>query len=191
MLSVEHFKASTQYGDPKATLAAFIKENSTLVTSFAAFVALTAFSLQLDVSDTKIFLPALTFVGALLLGFELMMQIPPPPHQWRLALFDRIFTPLLLFMAWYWVEKFPTVWGTFLWSVICVVLVTVVPALLAHLVTKAVEFIAACLHRNIQPKTMNRIGLFVFLTLEFVLVAGTIWIFRRLAGHQFKIQLPF
>lgn len=38
---------------PKVTLKEFIEDNSKLITSMAAFVALTAFALQLDNTDVK------------------------------------------------------------------------------------------------------------------------------------------
>jgi hypothetical protein len=58
IIKAKNATSLVQVQESAATLAQFIDENSKLVTSIAAFVALTAFSSQLDVSGIRSFLPA-------------------------------------------------------------------------------------------------------------------------------------
>jgi hypothetical protein len=95
----------------KATLRDFIDTQSKLVTSIAAFIALTVFGGQLDDgSGIKIFISALTLSAAILLTWELLINLPEPPREWRVELFSHILSLLTIFMVWLWFSKFPAAW---------------------------------------------------------------------------------
>jgi hypothetical protein len=94
----------------KPRLSDFIKDNSTLVTSFAAFVALTAFSFQLDDPETKLALSATALFGALLLGIELFSRLPPRSYHWRLQVFVFVLSCLFIEIGSYWLSHFRAIW---------------------------------------------------------------------------------
>src|SRR5258705_507978 len=116
---------------PKATLADFIDQNSKLVTSVAAFVALTAFSLQIENPEIKLYFSALTFLAAGLLALELWAKLPSLPYHWRLTAFSHVLTILVFAMGYYWFTKFPAVWvpqAANLVLIVVVILVVLLPA---------------------------------------------------------------
>jgi hypothetical protein len=176
----------------KATLFQFIEENSKLVTSIAAFIALAAFSSQWDnISDIKSFFPALPILAAALLSLELLSRLPPEPHQWRLGAFTTVLSVSVFSMIWYWFAKFRTVWGLVLFTVVQLFLFIVLPALVAHLFTKATSLVITKLfHREIRTITMQRISQSLFFLLIACLFLVFIWISHRFGGRQFTVHLP-
>jgi hypothetical protein len=175
---------------PKATLSEFIDDHSKLVTSLAAFVALTAFSLQLEIADVKPFLPALAFVGAVALALELWAQIPPPPHHWRLALFAFVVPLLPAMMAFYWFEKFHDAWLPLLPFFVGFIVQVGFSSLITHLFTNMVTFVATrWFHRDIQPRTMLRVEQFGFLFSMILFAVGMFWLSLILLHHP--IKTPF
>jgi hypothetical protein len=180
-----------EHASPKATLGQFIEENSKLITSIAAFVALTAFSSQMDNGEIKLYFSALTFLAAVLLTLELHSKFPIPPHHWRLGAFSHILTILVAAMGWYWFSQFPAVWVPQLFSLIQGVVLLGVAVLLTYSLTAAIKFAITKLFRSkIQDKVMSRISLVVFLCCAVLLVAGLFWVSRKLAAHPITIHIP-
>ena len=174
----------------KATLAKFIEDNSKLVTSLAAFVALTAFSSQLD-SDLKPVFAALSFLGATLIGLELESALPDRPRHWRLEVFSLVLFVLVASMGWYWFHKFAAFWEPTLIFVIQTVVLLGLAALLAYLLTEAIKFIWTKLFkRQIQPKVMLRVSRLVLVCCAVLVVAGLFWTSKKLAAHPITIHIP-
>jgi hypothetical protein len=106
----------------------------------------------------------------LLLGFELLVQMPASPRQWRLEFFAFILLLLLMTMGLYWIKKFQALWLPLLGVLIKMVALVVLSALLTHLLTKTVSAIACrFFHWSIPPERMQRFRqacLCVFLVLS-------------------------
>jgi hypothetical protein len=179
-------------GRPKATLARFIDDYSKLVTSIAAFVALTAFASQLDNYDAKLYLSGLCLLAAVLLGIELYRQLPPEPHHWLLKAFSLNLTLLVFGMGWYWVSRFTVVWGPIIFAVIYVFVFAGLPYLFAHFVTKLIVLVAARLfHCQIRAEMKTRIEQVGFFGLIGSLLLCGFWVLYKFCGHPIRIHLPF
>jgi hypothetical protein len=181
---------------PKATLAQFIEANSKLVTSIAAFVALTAFSSQIDNADIKLHFSALSFSAAGLLTLELLAKFPPPPRHWRLEAFSFVLTILVAAMGYYWFVKFPAVWvpqvATVLYVVVAFVVLLVPASGLTHISTKGINFIIARIwKREPQQPFIRRIRMVVFLTWTALVFAGLVWVSKKLAAHPIRVHIPW
>jgi hypothetical protein len=170
----------------KVTLADFIKDNSTLVTSFAAFVALTAFSFQLDKPEAKLGLSAAALFGALILGIELLSRLPPRPHHWRLQIFALVLLCLFVEMGWYWLSRFRAIWVTSLVAATPMVLVVLISALVTLTLRKAVQFIAARLFkRSLDAQRFERGSQIAFIFFMVLLLGIGMWVLQR--GVSFHI----
>ncbi len=175
----------------KATLGQFIDDHSKLITSIAAFVALTAFALQLGDKDFRLELSSLAFLGALLLAFELLMKLPPSPRHWRLEAFAFVLGCLVMIMGAYWFSQFPEWWVPLLAYAVELVAFFVFSGFVALGVTKTAEHIAQSFwHRGIQGKTTQRIGQVTFLTCLALLVTGMIGLAHKLGDRQIRITVP-
>jgi hypothetical protein len=175
----------------KATLGEFIDVNSKLVTSIAAFAALTAFSSQMDNGDIKFIFPGLTFLAAVLLTIELSTLMPPRPLHWRLELFSQILGLMTLLMGAYWFSKFPALWGSVVVFAISMVIFLGIPAVLAHFLTKLIKIVAAKLfNREIGANAILRTGQIIFITCALCGLLGLSWNSKRLARHPVKIHIP-
>lgn len=182
---------SPQKSVAKFTLSQFIEDNSKLITSVAAFVALTAFSSQLDNGDIKILFPALTFLAAALLSFELLRKLPAPPRHWRLEAFSLILANLVLLMGWYWLSKFPVVWVPTLGYLVEIVLFIGLAVLLTRFFSKVTKVIAAKLFkREIRTDAMLRVPQFWFVFCMVLALMGLLWASRKLANRPIKIHIP-
>ncbi|HVS86760.1 MAG TPA: hypothetical protein VHF01_00915 [Candidatus Acidoferrum sp.] len=176
---------------PKATLGQFIEDNSKLVTSIAAFIALTAFSSQLENNDLKPLFPALTFLAAALLSLELLTKLPAPPHHWRLEAFSRVFALLVMLMGWYWFLTFPGLWIPLLLNFVQIVLLFALAGLLTYLFTKAIKLVTAKLFKpEIGADVMRRVSQMAFLLCTALVFVGLLWISRKLANHPIRIHIP-
>jgi hypothetical protein len=176
---------------PRATLHQFVEDNSKLITSTAAFVALTAFSAQVDDTGIKIALGCATFLGAFLLSFELMMRVPPPPRQWRLEAFQLILMTLPAFMGWYWFTKFQEFWVPLVFSVVEGILVLLICVLATYVFTKCVQVSARLLRRKMEPSVLRRVSQIGFVLSTILFFVAWIWIMHRFGGRQFKLHVPF
>jgi hypothetical protein len=177
---------------PKATLADFVKDNSTLITGVAAFAALTAFfSTQLKDAAIQAILPGVTLLGAFLLAYELWMRAPAPPRHWRLAVFELVIMAILANVGWYWVKMFPSLWGVPLIAAIYAVLLLGPAILLTLLISKIAKLVSArVFHKQIAAITMLRLQRSVFL---FFLVADTVgyfWVGHKLIPNPITIHTP-
>jgi hypothetical protein len=176
----------------KPTLSDFIKDNSTLVTSFAAFVALTVFSFQLDNPETKIGLSATALFGALLLGIELFSRLPPRPYHWRLQVFVIVLLCLFVEMGSYWLSHFRAIWVTVLIASTPMVLVVFISALVTLALRKAVQFVAARgFKRSLDAERFERGSQIAFIFFMVLLIAIGMWGLHRMNGHQFQIPRFF
>jgi hypothetical protein len=176
----------------KPTLGDFIEAHSKLVTSIAAFIALTAFSSQIDKSsDIKLFFPGLTLLAAIILTFELHSKLPGRPLHWRLDVFSNILTLLTVAMAWYWVSQFPVLWVPVVGYVLEMGVFIGGALLLTHLLTKAVTTITSKLFkRSVPPTAMERISQTGFVLFSVVFVAGLIWAGHKLSSHPISVHIP-
>lgn len=183
--------STTQPAKSEPTLGQFVEDNSKLITSVAAFVALTAFSSQLDNGDIRLLFPALTFLAAALLGFELLEKLPDRPRHWRLEAFSLVLLLLVVSMGWYWFSKFPALWVPTLFYLIQTVALLGLTALLSYLLTKAIKFVSTKLfRREIQANAMLRVSRIVFVCCAVLVVAGLFWTSRKLAAHPITIHIP-
>jgi hypothetical protein len=174
----------------KITLAEFIEENSKLVTSFAAFVALAAFSLQLDKPEVKIGISAAALLGALLLVIELFWRVPPREAHWRLRLFDLVLLGLFSEMAWYWCSRFKEVWILALIGLAPLFIFLLICGLLTYALEKAGKtFVSRVLKRDLSEARIARVRLISVISSLILLVGGCLWAARRLGGHE--IRFPF
>jgi hypothetical protein len=175
---------------PVATLGQFIEEHSKLVTSMAAFIALTAFASQLSDADVGPIFSALTFMAAALLGFELLMKLPPPPRHWRLETFSYVLSLLVILMGWYWFSNFPGLWLSLVFFLIELVLLVGAAALLTYLLTAAVGLVATKLFKSsIRPVVFLRISKAGFVFCAILVFAGLLWASKKLSGHTINIHL--
>jgi hypothetical protein len=175
----------------QGTLARFIDDNSKLVTSLAAFIALTAFSSQLENSDLKILFAALTFLAATLLGLELHSVLPDRPRHWRLEAFSLVLLILVASMGRYWFEKFSALWVPVLLYVIQTVVLLGLAVLLTYLLTETIKFITTKLFkREIRANVMLRVSRIVLVFCAALVVAGFFWTSRKLAAHPITIHFP-
>jgi len=183
----------TEAERPKnATLADFIKDNYTLITSLAAFVALTAFSFQLDNPEAKLGLSAAALFGALLLGIELFFRLPPRPHHWRLVLFDLVLLALFGELGRYWFLHFTVVWVPAVVAFSPVLTLVFLSAGITLLLRAVVKFVATRIFkRSLDAERFERGSQFAFLFIMALLLATVIWGLHRIDGHQFHIKLPW
>ncbi len=87
----------------KATLSQFIDGNYNLITSMAAFIALTAFSSHLNDSEIKTWVAGLALLAAALLAMELFFKLRFDGTQhWRLEAFRFILLVLIFCIGRYW-----------------------------------------------------------------------------------------
>ena len=170
---------------PKATLGAFIEDNSKLVTSIAAFIALTAFSTQIDSSsDIKFLFPGLSFFAAALLSFELLMNFPDPPRHWRLELFSSTIAFLTIAMGWYWFSQFPVLWVPLAAYFVYMCLFLGAAALLTYLFTRILTLgFAKLFKRTVRPDVMHRISRTGFLVCVLIIFAGLMWTSHKLPSQ--------
>jgi hypothetical protein len=175
----------------KISLADFIEENSKLVTSFAAFVALAAFSLQLDKPEARFYLSAAALFGALLLGIELFFRLPLVGEvHWRLKLFELVLFSLLWGMTWYWFSRFKEVWISTLVGLVPLFIFLLICGLLTYALEKAARiFFARVLKRDLNKAWAERVPLISAIFLFLLLVGGWLWVMHRSGGRE--IRLPF
>ena len=183
--------ATAESPQPKATLYQFIEDNSKLITSTAAFVALTAFSAQVDDTGIKIALGCTTFLGAFLLSFELMMRVPLPPRQWRLEAFQLILMTLPVFIGWYWLTKFQEFWVPLAASIVEMILVLLICVLATYVFTKCVQVVARSFRREMEPAVLRRVSQVGFVLSMILFVVAWIWVMHRFGGRQIKLHVPF
>jgi hypothetical protein len=100
------------------TLSDFVDDHYKLITSVAAFTALTVFFTQVDNNELKVYLPALTFLITIMFALELGAKFPPPPLHWRLKVVEYLFPLVLAMMSFYWVSKFLGVWAPLLFGLL-------------------------------------------------------------------------
>lgn len=182
--------STSSQGHEEATLSKFIDENSKLVTSIAAFVALTAFSSQLGNNELRFFFAAVSFLIAILLSLELYSQIPSLPHHWRLKAFWEVFPLLVVFMGFYWVSTFPQVWVPIIGMLLQMIILLGPPTLITHLVAKAIPVVALRLFkRQIHKDVMMRVSQIVFILLACLMLVGLLWVSRRVAAHPIKLNI--
>lgn len=175
----------------KPTLGQFIDDNYKLVTSLAAFIAVTAFSSQLPANDIKVEMAGFAFLGAFLLAFELLRKLPASPRQWRLDAFAYVLVILLFTMGEYWVAQFQTIWAPLLSVSIVLFMFLLLTVLPATLLGKAVEFIAKQLfRREIPAEVVNRISQFGFLFFVGLLFVGWLLVSWKFGGRQISIHFP-
>jgi hypothetical protein len=179
-------------------LTQFVDDNSKLITSLAAFIALTVFSAQIKDSEVQASLSSATLLGAILLTLELVTRTPARPRQWRLEAFQGVVLMILANVGWYWFKSFPFIWVLAL-SVIQVTLIYVLTATFAHLFGLAVKlFTIRLLHRDVTHEQFLRLSRFartlfvvvVFWGLIWVLFKGQDWALTKLNQHAFSIKLP-
>ena len=171
----------------KATLGQFIENHSKLLTSIAAFIALTVFSTQLD-SELKLLISALSLLCAVILGLELMAQIPPDSLHWRLELFSKVLPPLIVLLAWYWFPKFQVLWVPLGFQLIQLLIIVGIAALFTRLVMMFAGRIARLAKRDLSAKTTLRISQGAFVLSACFLIAALFWLARRLAAHPVTIH---
>jgi hypothetical protein len=99
------------------TLSDFVEEHYRLITSIAAFTALTVFFTQIEDKELRLYLPALTFLITIIFALELGAQFPPPPLHWRFRVVEYLF-PILLMMAFYWLSRFLVLWTSLLFGLL-------------------------------------------------------------------------
>jgi hypothetical protein len=175
----------------KATLSEFIDDNHKLVTSLAAFVAVTAFSSQLPSNDIKLNMAGFAFLGAFLLAFELLRQLPSPPRQWRLDAFAYVLVILLFTMGYYWLSQFQNIWAPLVPVVIVLIVFLVLALLPGTLFAKVIKFIAKrFLHREIPTETETRISQMWLFFFTGLLLVGWLLLSWKFGGHQISIHFP-
>jgi hypothetical protein len=177
---------------PRTNLGDFIEMHSKLVTSIAAFVALTAFSSQIDNNnDIKPFLTALPLLAAVILILELHSKLPFDSSHWRLTLFSHVLTLLTFAIGWYWVSRFPVLWVPIVGYGLQMCIFLGGALLLTHLLTKAVTTISAPLFkRSIAPIAMLRISQTSLVLFAFVLLAVLVWTSHKLSSHPVTLHIP-
>lgn len=168
----------------KATLSAFIRENTTLVTALAAFVALTAFFTQLKDPEIQATLPGATLIGAVLIAFELFMNAPPPPRHWRLATFEVVLFALLASVGWYWLRTFSTLWAPLVTMFVVGGIFLGLSVALTFLTTKFVNGAAHLLRKDISHRQLMTLSRGLFLTFLFAII------FALTRGLTFRIHIP-
>jgi hypothetical protein len=166
----------------KATLSQFIDENYKLITSMAAFIALTAFSSQVNDSETKTYVAGLALLAAALLAMELFFKLPFGPQHWRLKAFEFILVFLIFSIGNYWFLQFPGIWGPTLSIILVVVIFAGPPSVLAYIVEKVLK--AAT---QMKPEARTRVSGYVFL-FSFALLY--LLVMMKLGGHHISIHLP-
>jgi hypothetical protein len=176
---------------PPATLKNFIEDQSKLVTSIAAFIALTAFSGQLDDAEIKFAFPALTLLGAALLTWELVGQLPERPREWKLELFSLILPIMVFLMARYWFFRFPTIWVPVVGTAVEMLIFFGLAIGLTVLITKCIGFTAARLFkRPIPSQVMTRVSQVGFVAFCLLVVFAFGRVSQALASHPLKIHVP-
>ena len=142
---------------PTATLTTFIEERSKLITSIAAFIALTVFSSQINDSEIRLYCSGLAFLAAVTLTLELLFSFPPKPRHWRLELFSLIIGSLVGLMGWYWFKQFTVLWIPLAEMFVVASVFFGIAALVAYPAMKLVKFIAARIfHAELQDSTKLR-----------------------------------
>lgn len=175
----------------KASLADFIKDNSTLITSLAAFVALTAFSLQLEKEHAHLGLPAAALLGAVLISIELFWRVPHGPREWRLVLFEIVLLCLPVAMGQCWFSNYPELWMPALIGLIQTVLFVVVAALATYAVRSAAKELAPLFFKGpIGGERLQKASSVAFLFFLFLTLGGWVWVLHKLQGRQIQIKLP-
>lgn len=181
---------TTSQSSAPVTLERFIDENSKLVTSIAAFVALAAFSFQLDV-DRFYTLSALSLIAALVLGLELQSRIPSSPRHWRLNLFASVLATIILVMGVVWIDKFWGLWTTLLWRLVPAILVLAVLLLLTVSLGKTVSLVASkVLRLTLDDAREVRIRQTIFVTCAVLCVVAFFVAWAKLGGHIYTIKTP-
>ncbi|HEY4951570.1 MAG TPA: hypothetical protein VIH88_14635 [Candidatus Acidoferrales bacterium] len=175
----------------KATLSEFIDENSKLITSLAAFVALTVFSSQIAKDQTGFGLPAASLLGAILISVELFYKTPPRLREWRLELFELVLLTLPVWMGWYWFSTYRNFWISVLVTFLPVILMFVVAGLLTHALDKAYQKAARLLKREVRPERSRHWSAIVFITFLCLLIYGSTWLAHRLAAHPLNVKIPW
>lgn len=139
----------------KTTLTDFIELNSKLITSLAAFMALTAFALQLDKAQGAVGLSDLSaaaLFAALLISVELFGNLPPRPRHWRLEFFEITLLCLFVSIGRYWFSHYREVWIGVLLSAIPIVLLLSVSGALSIVSRRVVVSVATrVLKRDMEP----------------------------------------
>jgi hypothetical protein len=184
--------ATPQESVPQATLADFIKDNSTLVTSFAAFVALTAFSSQLTADpEAQVSVSAFAMFAALIIGIELFYRIPFVPHHWRLGLFRYVLLGLLFAIGQYWFEHFKSVWVGTVLSFARVVVGLLILGLFAYLFGQGAKiFWAHILKREMSQELIQRISLIGLIASIVLMVSAWVWGLHRFGGRTYEVRTP-
>jgi len=169
---------------PKTALAQFIEDNSKLVTSIAAFVALTALSSQLENDDAKLYISGLSLLAAMLLAIELLRQLPPEPHRGLLIPFSLLLAALVFAMGEYWVSRFKAVWVPIVTFVVLGFVFVVLPVLFIGFITKVIVLVSVHLfHRQMHAKLKTRIEQFGLLGFVGILFLCWLWVSYRFGGH--------
>lgn len=114
-------------------LCQFVEDNHKLLTALGVFIALTAFSAQLQVKQLGYFLSFLLFVATSLLWIELWTQFPSGESNWRLMAFENVLMMSGFLYVFYCLVEFRFAWWAFLPLVIAAVMLTILSAVAKRL----------------------------------------------------------
>jgi hypothetical protein len=179
----------------KTTLTEFIEVNSKLITSLAAFIALTAFALQLDKAQGAVGLSdvsAAALFAAFLISFELFWNLRVRTQHWRLALFQIALLCLFVSIGRYWFSHYKEVWIGVLLSAIPIVLLLAISVALSIVARKVVVSVATrVLKRDMEPKRMERVSEIIFIAFLVLSLVGWGWLGTKVRAHTIQIKVPW
>lgn len=172
------------------TLSEFIETNSKLVTSLAAFVALTIFALQQGGDDAE-FVAAGALLGAVLLAYELFRNVPPRPRQWRLSLFEPIFLILMFGLGQFWLSRFKDIWiQIIIYGFLAIVglLFFVVSFYAFRKMVRLFAIHVLRMHMSLNPDPFARPSGLLWLLAVAIFYIGIWWLIsHRFAGRMFHV----
>jgi hypothetical protein len=174
----------------KTSLAEFIRENSTLVTSLAAFVALTAFALQLEKTGSNFGLSAAALFGALLISLELFFKAPHRPREWRLACFELVLLALLQALGYYWFSTYRGLWVSVLLGAIPPVLAILIAVVLTYAFRWFATVVAHRFKRDISPHKLQKYSSIAFVVFMFLPISVFLWWIHRHNGVRISFHWP-
>lgn len=174
-----------------AKLKDFIEDHSKLITTLAAFIALTGFSTQFDNDTMKGVVPALTLLAATLVAWELWNLLPERPREWRLEIFSFVWAYLVMSMVLYWFWKFRGIWISAVFNLIKATLFFTIIILTAIVLTRVIEFLARVVFkRPIATHQKTRISQFSFLLCAILLMCVAACASLYLSSHPIVLHPP-
>ena len=166
----------------KITLYMFVDDNYKLITCMAAFIALAAFSSQLNDTEAKTTLAGCALLAVCLFAMELFFRLPVNNQHWRLWLFELVMLALTFEIGRYFFLHFPVVWGPFA-GVILNMLIFLGPPLLLGSVADWVLRARTQMNDRVRHRVAFSIFAGSFLLIFILVQIG-------LSGHPISIHVP-